>query len=351
LVELLVVITIIGILIALLLPAVQAAREAARRVQCSNNLKQLALGMLNHEQAHGFFPNGGWGWEWCGDPDRGTGRDQPGGWCYAILPYIEQQTLHDLGTDNDADRWTQTQKDGAALRHQTPLAMHQCPTRRTSKVYAVYGWGAPTYDGRGNHIAYGAGPVSVCGRTDYAANAGDQMANWVDSGRTGPDGSVPTSLPLPPGFRFGNCENGNVANEPGTGPATGICYFRSQVAIGAITDGTANTYLLGEKYLDVDYYENGLDHADNESMYAGFDNDQHRTTFYDPNVAASASYRPAQDQPGWENQYPFGSAHAGSFNAAMCDGSVRPISYTIDPVTHKSLGNRKDGVTIDEKKF
>ncbi len=97
LVELLVVITIIGILIALLLPAVQAAREAARQTQCRNNLKQLALGCLNHEQAIGRFPTNGWGCRWTGDPDRGTDWRQPGGWIYNILPYIEQQPLHDLG--------------------------------------------------------------------------------------------------------------------------------------------------------------------------------------------------------------------------------------------------------------
>ncbi len=97
LVELLVVITIIGILIALLLPAVQAAREAARKLHCGNNLKQLALGALNHELAHGFFPSAGWGYLWVGDPDRGTGKEQPGCWVYATLPYVEQQALHDLG--------------------------------------------------------------------------------------------------------------------------------------------------------------------------------------------------------------------------------------------------------------
>ena len=98
LVELLVVITIIGILIALLLPAVQAAREAARQTQCQNNLKQLALGCLNHESITKRLPTDGWGFAWTGDADRGNDWRQPGGWIYNILPYIEQQPLHDLGT-------------------------------------------------------------------------------------------------------------------------------------------------------------------------------------------------------------------------------------------------------------
>src|SRR6478672_7517069 len=82
LVELLVVIAIIGILVALLLPAVQAAREAARRSQCINHLKQLSLGCVNHESAHKHFPTGGWGTDWVGDADRGFGEEQPGSWLY-----------------------------------------------------------------------------------------------------------------------------------------------------------------------------------------------------------------------------------------------------------------------------
>ena len=91
LVELLVVIAIIGILVALLLPAVQAAREAARRNQCKNNIKQLALGCLLHEDTHKFLPSGGWNDFYYADPNRGYGGNQPGSWYYNILAYIEEQ--------------------------------------------------------------------------------------------------------------------------------------------------------------------------------------------------------------------------------------------------------------------
>ena len=96
LVELLVVIAIIGVLVALLLPAVQAAREAARRTQCSNHVKQMSLACLQHQSQLGFYPGGGWGPWWVGDADCGSGKMQPGGWIYRILPFIEEGPLYSL---------------------------------------------------------------------------------------------------------------------------------------------------------------------------------------------------------------------------------------------------------------
>ena len=138
LVELLVVITIIGILIALLLPAVQAAREAARQLQCKNNLKQLALGCLQHESLTKRLPTGGWGYVWTGDADRGTNWRQPGGWFYNILPYIEQQALHDMGAG-----LPDAAKNAAHMqRLGVPLSIFYCPTRRRRSL--TRGWDITT---------------------------------------------------------------------------------------------------------------------------------------------------------------------------------------------------------------
>jgi prepilin-type N-terminal cleavage/methylation domain-containing protein len=99
LIELLVVIAIIGILVALLLPAVQAAREASRRTQCKNHLKQLGIAANLFADTYKFFPSSGWGDWWVGCPDQGMGPHQPGSWAYQLLGFIEETNRAGMGCD------------------------------------------------------------------------------------------------------------------------------------------------------------------------------------------------------------------------------------------------------------
>jgi prepilin-type N-terminal cleavage/methylation domain-containing protein len=332
LVELLVVITIIGILIALLLPAVQAAREAARRAQCSNNLKQIGLACLNHEQAHRHFPTGGWGWGWVGDADRGFDRRQPGGWIYNVLPYLEQQALHDLGLGEAQAQKYAEHRD----RVITPLAVFNCPTRRRAVTYPYR-----TYleGGTGGPPANFVEP-DVAARSDYAANGGDRDSHpncpniWPDhcgNGGCGPStGSVPDDDQL-----------AQKAAQMVAYGANGIVHALSAVTVAEVRDGTSNTYLAGEKYLDTDYYSTGQDSGDNENMYIGDNGDITRWTMVAPRM----------DQSGWASPYPFGSAHPSGFHVVLCDGSVRAISYSIDLDVHRWLGNRQDRQAIDASRL
>lgn len=312
LVELLVVIAIIGILVALLLPAVQQAREAARRIQCANNLKQLSLGALLHEDAYGYLPTGGWGWNWVGEPDRGAGERQPGGWAYCILPYIEQQALHDMGKGQpDATRKAQ----GAEMAA-TPVGTFHCPTRRPTRMRPY----VHTTPFKNIDKPRGAG------RTDYAANAGD--------GGTGTDG---LDEPGGPG------SYADAVNFKEKTNSSGIIAVKSQYTIGDIKDGTTNTYLIGERYLCPDNYETGTDSADDQHMYIGFDRDIVRW--------ANNTILPLQDRKGYTGYQMFGSAHTTTWQVSYCDGSVRGLSYSIDGEVHRRLGNRRDGLVVDQSKL
>ncbi|MBN1393448.1 MAG: DUF1559 domain-containing protein [Pirellulales bacterium] len=322
LVELLVVITIIGILIALLLPAVQAAREAARRVQCTNNLKQLSLAMLNHEEQYKFFPSGGWGHRWTGDPDRGTGIEQPGGWTFVILPFLEQQAVYDLGSDGQPDVITAQQKSGAFTRDQTPLSMFICPTRRKPVVYPR----------PGNRWYYNSDDITSSAANDYAANAGSNGGANAISCSSGPSSIANADTYIYPGQHD-----------------TGILFPRSQLTMAEISDGASSTYMIGEKYLCPDNYDNGLDPHDDMGIYEANSPDNTRWCTYDPEN--DVSLHPMRDTPGYVIWGIFGSAHAASFHMAFCDGSVRGISYTIAPLVHSRLGDRRDGSVIDAGDF
>ncbi len=337
LVELLVVITIIGILIALLLPAVQAAREAARQVQCKNHLKQFALGCLNHEQLQGFLPSGGWTWAFVGDPDRGFDKRQPGGWLYNVLPFIEQPVLHDLGLGGN--------RAGGQVMAQTPLETFCCPTRRPAVAYPYPHPGTPTM------TFCNINTPTVMGRSDYAASSGDGYGSSITDSYE-PTGSGPSGpAPYGEGDSWTQSQwasiSGVEGNEaaPNSGAVSGVIYRRSTCKMAAITDGTSTTYLCGEKYLNPDHYLDGVPRYDDQGWAVGYDYDINRWTDNDTN------HTPMQDQAGFDGDYRFGSAHANGFQMAFCDGSVQMMNYTINSETHRRLGNRHDGLTIDGKQF
>ena len=135
--------------------------------------------------------------------------------------------------------------------------------------------------------------------------------------------------------------------------ANGVFFVGSETTISEITDGTSATYLVGEKYLNPDNYETGKSSGDNENMYMGDNEDILRWTWSNTNQQnAACALLPLQDCPGYGDStgygFRFGSAHPGGFNMAMCDGSVRTISYEIEATVHRDLGNRKDGTPMDK---
>ncbi len=332
LVELLVVIAIIGVLVALLLPAVQAARESARRTQCTNQLKQIGLSAMNYESTIGALPSAGWSYRWTGDPDQGSGEEQPGGWAYSLLPYLEVGAVFQIGAG-----LPEAQKAAALLKQKTtPLPTFYCPTRRQPEL---------SY-GPESSINSTDPPDQLVAKTDYAANGGS-IAPPEGVGITWSGGPDLTCLQDYPDCTWGSYIREKINFLDGTFQPRFPVEFRE------ISDGLSNTALIGEKYLRFDlvdqnnYTVNTC--VDNNSLYQGYDWDVIRWV----NSAAGKPLRraPQRDytpQPDSFNDpetcaVRFGSSHPSGFQVAFCDGSVQAIAYDVDMESLELQFRRNDG--------
>ncbi len=310
-VELLVCVGIVTILIGLLIPATQSAREAARGIQCTNHLRNIGLGTIQHETAHTFYPSDGWGFRWVGDPDRGFGPDQPGGWIYNILNYVDQKNLRDVGRGKtDAEKrvlFTRRFSAAADLFH--------CPSRRDADAYPY------------TETRYGlvnAERPRFAAKTDYAISAGSVELN----GGLGPDSAYD------PRYRWPRLDRMN-----------GISFVRSRVRVADVRDGTSNTILVGEKHVPIGMYRTGESIGDDQSLLVGDDADIRRYTVVSPVPDLLEA-----NLPGARLVHAFGSAHPNSTRFVFCDGSVRKIDFETDEASFRKLGRRNDVLQLRNRR-
>jgi hypothetical protein len=243
-----------------------------------------------------------------GDPDRGYGRNQTGGWLYNVLEFIEEPAVRRLGSDGKPDEITATQLEGVAKVCELPLAWLNCPSRRNAIVYPI-----------SNKSYRNVDRVSASPRLDYLANAGDMNPTPIY------DANGPINLAE-------GVQNRGFHPQMNRQYITGVTFPRSQIAPKDVTDGLSHTYLVGEKALNTNNYSvNTYDPNQGHLPYAG-------------GWIATAFWPPMRDPVGREpNTNTFGSSHAAGWPAAFCDGSVRTISYDIDLETHRCFGHRADG--------
>jgi hypothetical protein len=268
--------------------------------------------MHNCHDTNGYFPSAGWGWNWTGDADRGAGKEQPGGWVYSILPFVEQGPLHDLGKGQTGA----AQQTAYGQRNGTAVGLFVCPSRRPATPYP------------GNYAYTNAGPPpnNAYGRTDYAACVSSNNTDEVFGG--------PADLAT--GDNPATWTSGSGATATNSGTFNGICYTRSQVRLTDITKGTTSQVMIGEKYLNPNNYTNGSDGGDNECMFTGMNNDVCRNT-YNP---------PLKDTPGLGDTQRFGSQHISGVNVVMADGSIRTINYSISQSVFQPMGDIRSTTVI-----
>lgn len=287
--------------VVMVLPSLQAARESSRRMTCQNHLKQMSHGIDVHESVTQFFPHGGERSS-CLDSDvDGPRRVAPPdelGWAYQILPYLEEKAV-----------WENADAMSGSL-----IAIYACPTRRGPTLL-------PSRDGDGRR-----------GSLDYAGSAGtDDGSMAFDSRRLPPCSDCPAwGMP-------GNGRDAAIIRR-----SDGSDDRSSPVSSSTIPDGLSETLLLGEKCLN-----RALLSANQAGDCAGWADGwgwdivrwchvQPQPDFRNPSPStAHADYLIERSA--------FGSSHPGSFHAAFCDGTVRPIAYEIDARVFQRLGSRDDG--------
>ncbi|MGL4511646.1 MAG: DUF1559 domain-containing protein [Lacipirellulaceae bacterium] len=359
LVELLVVIAIIGILVALLLPAVQAAREAARRTQCVTNLKNIMLAVLNHADQQKIFPTGGT----IPRPSielylqdtftpgplnakRGPANGplkQGLGWMYQILPYIEEVSAKSIVRQDQLQT--------------IAVALYNCPSRRgvtfaPGDGASLTDYAAATAAPSRSEVGDAAFMAFVADKTPTSGPYAGQETNWVEAfwglpGGTGSNtGRTPQELEgKQPVFR-GVIQRGDwyIVGIGATGRGQHAGY-QVKMSANKITDGTSKTMVIGEKFVHVTQYNAAQSMvADDRGWADGWDYDQLR-------LACAALRGDGQgDQPLNNSSivanYHFGSAHSAGINAAFADGSVTLINYDTNRETMNQLCHRSDGETI-----
>ncbi|MEZ6064895.1 MAG: DUF1559 domain-containing protein [Planctomycetaceae bacterium] len=296
LIELLVVIAIIAILVALLLPAVQQVREAARKSMCQDHLHNVAIAMHTYHDSHKTFP---YGWD-----------EREKLWQACILPQIEQKPLYDtlIYQESGAGNWDSGSANETACA--TVIPLFRCPS-------------LPGPENVTNNNIEGRVPIS------YRVNAGSNV--FSDDASTIPAGSPP----------------GAVALENLT--CDGTFWGSSKVAMRDIVDGTSNTIIIGESATDPAYVRNGqgMDYWQIGSpQTGGWVPGGAGGTEYTEGVGATSVRMNGRFDPTQHGIYAelgFGSWHAGGAMFAMGDGKVNFISENVDLNVYRAIGTRQGG--------
>lgn len=354
LVEMLVVIGIIGVLMSLLLPAIQQARESARRAQCDNNLYQMGRAFYNHEAQLKKFPTGGID-DW---PDIANFSDQYQdstgkyistpwqtriqglGWPFQLLPYMELTSYYEI-----PDQKTLNTK---------VVPYYLCPSRRGAQYWSGATdekTGAALMDYASVTPGYTDEQVSASGGVDGPAKRWEDAACSFWGGLRNADTSSQNSGVLQknkyPYVYYGIIVRTTsvVKEKNDNGRKTEESYGCAPAISSDVRDGLSNTFLIGEKLVDSSLYEIGCDY-DDRGWTDGWDWDTTRSTSYTPRMDApftNSSWDMYQADEVNSYGFRFGASHYSSFGMVYGDGSVHSISYDVDGEIFRRMGNRQDG--------